>query len=174
MNQSSIVLGGGCFWCLEAVYQRVQGVLKVESGYAGGSTDNPSYESVSSGTTGHAEVVRITFDQSIISLEQVLDIFWEIHDPTTLNRQGNDEGTQYRSIIFYTNLSEQHTIQESIEKLKTRTQYVDPIVTEVMPLDAFYRAEDYHQDYYNQHRNQPYCRIVIDPKVRKLMDRRQH
>lgn len=164
-----IILGGGCFWCLDGVYRKVKGVKNVVSGYAGGKTENPTYESVSNGNTGHAEVTQIEFDPNIIKLEQLLDIFWQIHDPTTLNRQGADEGTQYRSIILYSN-EDQKIIAE--KSLKAAQQfYTDPIVTEVKSLDEFYPAEDYHQNFYESNRNYPYCRIVIDPKVKKLFDK---
>jgi peptide-methionine (S)-S-oxide reductase len=161
-------LGGGCFWCVEAIYQDVQGVHKVVSGYAGGKVDNPSYQQVCMGTTGHAEVVQITFDPNVISYDDILYIFWRTHDPTTLNRQGADVGTQYRSVIYYHN-DEQKDIAE---RSKTDTDATDlwpnPIVTEISPFTNFYEAEHYHQNYYSQNPQQPYCMAVIDPKVQKF------
>jgi peptide-methionine (S)-S-oxide reductase len=163
------VLGGGCFWCIEAVYQRLPGVKSVTSGYAGGHVSNPTYEQVCTGETGHAEVARIEFDPAQLSYGKLLEVFFEAHDPTTLNRQGADEGTQYRSVIFYQN-EEQHKIA-----LQARTaaqkDWPDPIVTAIEPLKEFYAAEDYHQDYFNQHPNQNYCAFVIRPKVKKLQDK---
>lgn len=166
-------LGAGCFWCVEAVFQRLEGVQKVVSGYSGGHVKNPTYRAVCSGTTGHAEVVQITFDPAIISFEQILDVFWKTHDPTTLNRQGNDVGTQYRSVIFYHNETQKAIAEASKAKMESSGYYVSPIVTEITPFEAFYEAEDYHQNYYNLNGNQPYCRIVIDPKVKKLEDQFQ-
>jgi peptide-methionine (S)-S-oxide reductase len=161
-------LGGGCFWCVEAIYQDVQGVHKVVSGYAGGKIDNPTYQQVCMGTTGHAEVVQITFDPDVISYDDILYIFWRTHDPTTLNRQGADVGTQYRSVI-YTHSDGQKTIAE---KSKADTDASDlwpnSIVTEISPFTSFYEAESYHQDYYSQNPQQPYCMAVIDPKVKKF------
>jgi len=156
-------LAGGCFWCLEAVYQSVRGVEKSVSGYMGGDVDNPTYEEVCSGRTGHAEVVQLTFDPAVISYEQLLEIFFEIHDPTTLNRQGNDVGTQYRSAIFY------HTEEQRGIALRAMAslQLSDPVVTEVSPAGAFWPAEAYHQDYFRNHSDQPYCAYVIAPKLAK-------
>jgi len=159
-------LGGGCFWCLEAIYQDVIGVSKATSGYAGGVTESPSYEQVCSGRTGHAEVVQIEYDPAVISYEDLLTIFWRIHDPTTLNRQGNDVGTQYRSIILTHDDRQREIAQRSLAE--ARALYRDPIVTQIEPLERFYPAETYHDDYYNRNRNQPYCRAVIDPKVKKF------
>ena len=161
-------LGGGCFWCLEAIYQDVIGVSKVTSGYAGGAVDNPSYEQVCSGRTGHAEVIQIEYDPEIISYDDLLTIFWRIHDPTTLNRQGADVGTQYRSIILAHDETQETAAGRSLSAAEAAGLYSDPIVTEVAPLETFYPAEVYHDDYYNRNRNQPYCRAVIDPKVRKF------
>jgi peptide-methionine (S)-S-oxide reductase len=161
-------LGGGCFWCLEAIYQDVIGVSKVTSGYAGGAVENPSYEQVCSGRTGHAEVVQIEFDPEIISYDDLLTIFWRIHDPTTLNRQGADVGTQYRSIILTHDEAQKAAADRSLSAIQAAKLYRDPIVTEIVSLDTFYPAEGYHDDYYNRNRNQPYCRAVIDPKVRKF------
>jgi len=159
-------LGGGCFWCIEAVYIRIPGILSVTSGYAGGKTTAPTYKEICTGTTGHAEVIQIRFDQKMISYSQVLDIFWHSHDPTTLNRQGNDVGTQYRSVIFYHN-SEQ---KEQAIKSKAESAYLfkSPIVTEIAPLPHFFEAEDYHQNYFANNPNNPYCNYVILPKLDKL------
>lgn len=166
---SVATLGGGCFWCMEAVFQRLEGVTKVESGYAGGSRPNPTYKDVCTGTTGHAEVTQITFDPSKVSYEDILQVFFASHDPTTLNRQGNDVGTQYRSVIF-THSDEQARIAKAyIAQLTAAKTWPDPIVTEITPFTAFYRAEDYHQDYYNQNGTQPYCSFVVRPKVEKFM-----
>lgn len=159
-------LAGGCFWCIEAVFERVEGVREVLSGYAGGQTQNPTYQEVSSGKTGHAETCQIQFDPFVISYAAILDIFWQAHDPTTLNRQGADVGSQYRSIIFY------HDDKQKKIALKSRKQaakkYQQPIVTEILPFSKFYRAEDYHQDYFERNPNAPYCIYVIQPKLDKL------
>jgi peptide-methionine (S)-S-oxide reductase len=161
-------LGGGCFWCLEAVYDEVRGVEDVVSGYAGGSVANPSYREVTTGRTGHAEVVRITFDPEVISFKELLEVFFTIHDPTTLNRQGADVGTQYRSVIF-THSSEQKAIaKQVIAEMQAARIWPDPIVTEIAPLTDFYEAEDYHQEYYAQNPEQGYCQVVIAPKVAKF------
>ena len=162
------VLGGGCFWCLEAVYLALKGVTSVESGYAGGTLPDPSYESVCSGRTGHAEVVRITFDPAVVSYRDLLDVFFTIHDPTTPNRQGADHGTQYRSAIFYTSQEQRALAEKTIEEANASGVWSHPIVTEVTPLKAFYPAEDYHRQYYERNPNQAYCRAVIAPKVAKL------
>lgn len=164
----TITLGGGCFWCLEAVYDRTQGVTDVVSGYAGGTVPNPSYEAVCTGRTGHAEVVQVTFDPSEVSLEEILDIFFTIHDPTTLNRQGADIGTQYRSAIFYHNDAQREAAEAKIAELAAGDTYDDPIVTEVTALSEFYPAEDYHQEYYEKHPSRAYCRAVVAPKVAKF------
>ncbi len=161
-------LGGGCFWCLEAVYQRVKGVEKVVSGYAGGHVKNPTYEQVCSDTTGHAEVVQITFDPQIISYEDILNIFWQIHDPTQLNRQGNDIGTQYRSVIFYHSEEQKQKAQLSKQNLEDEGIFSKTIVTEIVPLTNFYPAEQYHQNYFNNNPSQAYCQLVIAPKVKKF------
>lgn len=161
-------LGGGCFWCLEAIYQDVIGVEKVVSGYAAGDVVNPTYRAVCSGSTGHAEVVQVHFDPAVISYEALLDIFWRIHDPTTLNRQGADVGTQYRSIILTHDESQREIAERSLAETEASDLWPNSIVTEVEPLDTFYAAEAYHQNYYNDNPNQPYCRAVIDPKVRKF------
>lgn len=165
-------LGGGCFWCLEAVFQRVKGVNAVVSGYAGGHTRNPNYTEICTGTSGHAEVVQLTYDPSQITYAALLDVFFEIHDPTTLNRQGNDVGTQYRSVIYYHDTAQQQAAEQCIAQLgSTGLGITQPIVTQVLPIPVFYPAEPYHQDYFNQHRNQPYCHMVVNPKVQKLLKR---
>jgi peptide-methionine (S)-S-oxide reductase len=161
--------GGGCFWCAEAVFQRIPGVKSVVSGFAGGTVANPSYELVCTGETGHAEVIQIKFDPAVISYDKLLEIFWEAHDPTTLNRQGNDVGTQYRSIILYTDDAQKAAAEKS--KAEAAKHFKSPIVTEIVPLKAFYPAEAYHQNYYNEHKHQSYCAVVIGPKLHKLIDR---
>lgn len=161
-------LGGGCFWCLEAVFQDLKGVESVVSGYAGGESKNPTYQQVCSGITGHAEVVQVEYDPTIITYEDILAIFWRIHDPTTLNRQGADVGTQYRSIILVHDENQQEIAQRSKMQTDTSDLWPNPIVTEIVPLETFYKAEAHHQNYYNDNGNQPYCRVVIDPKVRKF------
>jgi peptide-methionine (S)-S-oxide reductase len=165
-NTDFIILGGGCFWCVEALYETLDGVIAVESGYAGGSVPNPTYREVCSGTTGHAEVIKVTFDPETIDLESLLGFFWQAHDPTTLNRQGADVGTQYRSIILYRNEEQKRAAEASMKA--AQPQFSDPIVTEISGLETFYPAEDYHQDYYRNNKNAPYCRFVIAPKLKKL------
>ncbi|MDL5054887.1 peptide-methionine (S)-S-oxide reductase MsrA [Oscillatoria laete-virens NRMC-F 0139] len=165
-------LGGGCFWCLEAVYDEVRGVEDVVSGYAGGTNANPTYEQVCSGRTGHAEVVQVTYDPSVVSFRDLLDIFFTIHDPTTLNRQGADVGTQYRSVIFYHTPEQKTQAEQAIAEITAAGLYRDPIVTEVTPLDRFYPAEDYHQEYFARNPFQGYCMAVVAPKVAKF--RKQH
>jgi len=165
-------LGGGCFWCLEAVYQELRGVEKVESGYSGGDFPNPTYRQVCSETTGHAEVVQVTFDPDEVSYRDVLEVYFTIHDPTTLNRQGADVGTQYRSVIFYHTEEQKRVAEEVISDLETEGIWNSPIVTEVAPFDEFYVAEDYHQDYFRNNGFQPYCQVIIAPKVAKF--RKQH
>ena len=162
----SAVLGAGCFWCVEAVFERLPGVVSVESGYAGGTVKDPTYEQVCSGTTGHAEVARITYDPETISFGDILDVFWKAHDPTTLNRQGGDIGTQYRSAIFCMTDDEIRVAEASREK--AQHDITDPIVTEIGKLDVFYPAESYHQDYYKNNASAPYCMFVIRPKLKKL------
>src|SRR3954463_2246574 len=162
-------MGGGCFWCTEAVIERLPGVKKVVSGYAGGRDANPSYEDVCTGQTGHAEVIQVEFDPAVISYEKVLEVFFEAHDPTSLNRQGADEGTQYRSVIFYHN-EEQHKAAARA-KIAAQALWPDPIVTEIAPLKKFYAAEGYHQDYFRRNPNQGYCSFVIRPKVKKLEEK---
>lgn len=161
-------LGGGCFWCLEAVFEQVRGVQHVESGYSGGSTANPTYPEVCSGSTGHAEVVQITFDPAVISYRQLLEIFFAIHDPTTLNRQGADVGTQYRSVIFAHDPEQLQIAVQLVADLNTQKIWDRDIVTEVVPFQKFYRAEDYHQNYFQQNPYQPYCQAVISPKLVKF------
>jgi peptide-methionine (S)-S-oxide reductase len=161
-------LAGGCFWCLEAVFEQLRGVTKVESGYAGGSVVNPSYRQVCSETTGHAEVVQVTFDPDVISYREILEVFFAIHDPTTRNRQGPDYGTQYRSAIFFHTPEQKQTAEQVIAELNAAGLWRSPIVTAVTPFQEFYKAEDYHQEYYRTNPNQPYCVAVVGPKVAKL------
>src|SRR5215207_5537226 len=165
-------LGGGCFWCLEAVYQELRGVEKVESGYSGGHVPNPTYRAVCSETTGHAEVVQVTFDPSVVSYKDILEVYFTIHDPTTLNRQGADVGTQYRSVIFYHDDEQRRVAERVISDLESEGIWSDPIVTEVAPFDEFYIAEDYHQNYFRNYGFQPYCQVIIAPKVAKF--RKEH
>jgi len=167
-TQEFATLGGGCFWCLEAVYVELQGVNKVISGYAGGTVPNPTYRAVCNETTGHAEVAQLTFDPGIISYRNILQVFFATHDPTTLNRQGADVGTQYRSAVFYHSSSQKETAESMIAELNEANIWPNPIVTEVTPLDTFYPAEDYHQDYYKYNSQQPYCQVVITPKLAKF------
>jgi len=164
----SVTLGGGCFWCVEAVFQRLDGVEKVMSGYSGGKIENPTYKQITTGTTGHAEVIRIFYNPEIIGFEELLEVFWMTHDPTTLNRQGADVGTQYRSVIFYHNESQQEIAERYKKQLNDAETFDSPIVTEISPMINFYEAEDYHQNYYNENGNQPYCSFVITPKIQKL------
>ena len=167
-NSEFATLGGGCFWCVEAVYLRVSGVLSVKPGYAGGHTKDPTYEEVCSGSTGHAEVARIEYDPKIITYDQILNVFWQAHDPTTVNRQGNDVGTQYRSVIYYHN-DQQKVIADNSKASADRSKYwSDPIVTEIERLENYSEAEDYHHNYYNNNPSQPYCIFVIKPKLDKL------
>lgn len=161
-------LGGGCFWCLEAAYDELTGVKSVVSGYMGGKVDNPSYRQVCTGTTGHAEVVQVTFDPQVVSFEEILRVFFTIHDPTTLNRQGADVGTQYRSAIFYHSAAQKETAESMIAQLNEAGVWSDPIVTEVTSAETFYPAEDYHQEYYQNNSSQPYCQVVISPKLAKF------
>ena len=163
-------LAGGCFWCTEAVFDQLKGVVKVESGYSGGKVPNPSYEDVCSGDTGHAESIEITFDPSIVSYTDLLHIFFTTHDPTTLNRQGADVGTQYRSAIFYHNPGQEKVAREVIKEFNDSHVWNKPLVTEVAPYKKFYKAEDYHQQYYANNSRQPYCKIVIEPKIAKLRE----
>jgi peptide-methionine (S)-S-oxide reductase len=161
-------LGGGCFWCLEAVFEQLRGVEKVESGYSGGTVAGPTYQQVCTGATGHAEVVQLTFDPAVISFDEILEVFFAIHDPTTLNRQGADVGTQYRSVIFYHTPEQKAVADRRIAALNAAKVWDAPVVTEVVPFDAFYRAEDYHQGYFRENGARPYCRAVIGPKVAKF------
>lgn len=159
-------LAGGCFWCTQAIFERLRGVSKVLAGYAGGVLDNPTYEDVSSGNTGHAEAIQVTFDTKSISLERILEVFWKLHDPTTPNQQGVDIGPQYRSAIFYHDEKQKEIAENS--KLKAQKLYTNPIVTEIVAFEKFYNAEKYHQEYYNNNQNAAYCKLVIDPKIKKL------
>lgn len=160
--------GGGCFWCTEAVFQNVDGVETVVSGYMGGKTEHPTYSEVCSGDSGHAEIIRITFDESKVSFSELLLVFFKTHDPTTLNRQGNDVGTQYRSAVFYENEEQKQETEEMIAKLTSEKVYSKSITTEIAPIAQFYEAEDYHQNYFNQNKNKPYCAFVIQPKLDKF------
>ncbi|KPQ00293.1 MAG: peptide-methionine (S)-S-oxide reductase MsrA [Bacteroidetes bacterium HLUCCA01] len=173
-NMQQATFGAGCFWCVEAIFERLEGVYNVESGYSGGHADNPGYQQVTSGRTGHAEVIRFDFDPDIISYEQLLEVFWHTHDPTTLNRQGADVGTQYRSVIFYHDESQKNTALASRERTDASGLWTDPIVTEISPLINYYVAENYHQDYFNNNPNAGYCSVVIAPKVRKFMREFSH
>ncbi len=168
MPNEIATLGGGCFWCLEAVYDRLEGVLSVESGYAGGHVANPTYEAVCTGRTGHAEVVQVTFNPEMISYREILDVFFSIHDPTTLNRQGADVGTQYRSVIFAHTPEQEQTARAALAEITAAGLWPDPIVTVVQPLDRFYIAEEYHQEYFARNPLQPYCQVVVAPKVAKF------
>ena len=167
--QKEIIVGGGCFWCIEAVFRRVKGVKEAISGYSGGNRENPTYKQVCSGATGHAEVVKVVYDDEVITLDEILEIFFAVHDPTTLNRQGADVGTQYRSIIFYENDDEKKVIEKAIQK--AQKNFKDKIVTEVVPKKTFYKAEDYHQNYYDQNPYQGYCQFVIQPKIQKFLSK---
>lgn len=168
MVLENATLAGGCFWCVEAVLERLPGILDAVSGYTGGHVHNPTYEEVCSGSTGHAEAVRVTFDPTVLPYETLLDWFWRLHDPTTLNRQGNDTGTQYRSAIFYHSENQRIAAKASRARAEASGLYRDPIVTEIVPASAFFPAEDYHQDFFRLHPSQPYCRLVIPPKLAKL------
>lgn len=170
-NQEAAVFGGGCFWCIEAAFKNIRGVLEVVSGYAGGAKENPTYEDVSSGKTGHAEVVKINYDPKTVSYEDLLGIFFIIHDPTTLNQQGSDVGHQYRSIILYTSDKQKKSVEKYIEKLEKEKIYDRPIVTEIKPLIKFYPAEEYHQNFLTKHKEAPYCKVVISPKLKKLREK---
>ncbi len=160
--------GAGCFWCVEAVFQQVKGVIAVSSGYSGGTVKNPSYKEVCTGTTGHAEVTQIFYDPKQVSYEQLLEVFWKVHDPTTLNQQGNDHGTQYRSVIFYHNTKQKEIAEKIKKELSASGAWENPVVTEISPFTVFYKAEDYHQNYYNLNGEQPYCKFVIKPKLDKF------
>ncbi len=168
IDMDTITLGAGCFWCVEAIFQDIKGVESVVSGYAGGNIKNPSYKEVCAGTTGHAEVCQLTYDPEVVSLGKILEVFWQTHDPTTLNRQGADVGTQYRSAIFYHTEAQKETATDLFNKLDDAGAFVNPIVTEITEFTDFYPAEDYHQDYFDINGTQPYCRAVISPKVEKF------
>jgi peptide-methionine (S)-S-oxide reductase len=171
-NQMEIAtLANGCFWCTEAIFKKIKGVKSILPGYAGGTVKNPSYNQVCTGSTGHAESIQIKFDPTVISFEKILDIFWHTHDPTTLNRQGNDIGTQYRSAIFYHNEKQKEIAEKSKKGLEEEHVYKDSIVTEISPFKNFYVAEDYYKDYYENHKDNPYCNFVIDPKLDKLLQK---
>lgn len=167
-DPDTATFGAGCFWCVEAVFQQLKGVLSVESGYSGGHTSNPTYKEVCTGNTGHAETCQITYDPSLISFTELLEVFWKTHDPTTLNRQGGDIGTQYRSVIFYHNENQRRLAEEMKSKLDAARIWMDPVVTEITPFRKFYKAEAYHQEYYFQNTSQPYCATVITPKIEKF------
>ncbi len=167
-KRETATLGAGCFWCVEAVFSNLKGVEQVISGYAGGALAYPTYEQVCTGTTGHAEAVQIVFDAEVISFAEILDVFWRTHDPTTLNRQGYDTGTQYRSVIFHHDEEQKAVAEKSKKEAEDSELWPSPIVTEIVPFTNFYKAEEYHQDYYRDNPGQPYCQVVIDPKIRKL------
>ncbi len=167
-NLEYATLGGGCFWCIEAIFSEIKGIHSATNGFSGGHVKNPAYREVVSGNTGHAEVVQLGFDQEVISYQQILEVFFHLHDPTTLNRQGADVGTQYRSVIFYHNKKQEETAHQVFREIDQSDLWKDPLVTEISPMDAFYRAEDKHQDYYQNNPNQPYCTFVIGPKLNKL------
>ena len=167
-DREMITLGGGCFWCMDAVFNKLRGVDKVLSGYSGGRVQNPTYDQVCTGRTGHAEVIEITFDPKVITLKDLLQVFFTLHDPTTKDRQGNDSGPQYRSVIFYRDQAQKATAEKVIKEVEASGAWPDPIVTELQPFEKFYVAEDYHQDYYAKNPFQPYCLVVIRPKVAKL------
>jgi peptide-methionine (S)-S-oxide reductase len=170
----SIIFGGGCFWCVEAVVQRLKGVVSVKSGYAGGTLPNPTYEQVSSGLSGHIEVVQVEFDSTIITLENLLAVFFSSHDPTSVNKQGNDAGEQYKSVIFYTSEEQKNQILAFIKQLEADQVYTKPIVTEIKRAGQFFEAEGYHQNYYNNNKTKPYCQLVIEPKILKLKEKYLH
>ena len=167
-NIQAATFGNGCFWCTEAVFQRLNGIKSVKSGYSGGAVENPTYRAVCGGQTGHAEVIRVTFDAAIIGYEEILEVFWKTHDPTTLNRQGNDVGTQYRSVVFYHDEAQRKIATDYKQQLTEAQIWPDPIVTEISPLINFYPAEDYHDNYLNLHGHDPYCMVVVRPKVEKF------
>ena len=168
MTEETATFAGGCFWCTEAVFQKLRGVSKVVPGYTGGHVPNPTYNDVCSGMTGHAEAIQVTYDPGVISYEQLLEVFFELHDPTTLNRQDADVGTQYRSAVYYENEVQKQAIDQAIERVNTSGKYPGPVVTEVSPLSEFYVAEDYHHNFYEDNKTYPYCAIVINPKITKL------
>lgn len=170
-NLESIILGGGCFWCTEEIYKEIKGVESVTPGYSGGSTPNPNYDAVCEGDTGHAEVIKVEFDPNVISLDQLLDVFWDIHDPTSLNKQGNDVGTEYRSIVLYLNDDQKQKVENSINTLNNSQELNKPVVTEVKKLEKFYPAEDYHKDYFSKNPLLPYCSLVISPKIKHFKEK---
>jgi peptide-methionine (S)-S-oxide reductase len=170
-NTQTAVFGGGCFWCIEAVFDQLKGVESVESGYMGGKNPNPTYQQVCDGNTGHVEVIRVNFDPQRISFTELLDVFFTVHDPTTLNRQGNDVGTQYRSVIFYTSEEQKQQAEEAIAKLNSSRAFPSPVVTTVEPAKDFFVAENYHQEYYANNSSQPYCQFVISPKMKKFQQK---
>lgn len=161
--------GGGCFWCTEAIFKRIKGIVSVMSGYAGGHMDNPTYKDVTTGKTGHAESIQITFDPGIVPYDKLLEIFFATHDPTTEDRQGTDIGTQYRSVIFYHNDKQKYAVESMIQKIEKEGLYKNPVLTQLLPFKNFYKAEDYHQNFYDSNKNYPYCQIVINPKIKKLL-----
>jgi peptide-methionine (S)-S-oxide reductase len=167
-QMETVTLGAGCFWCVEAIFEQLKGVSKVESGYSGGHVKNPSYKDVCTGTTGHAEVCQVTYNPAEISFKDILEVYWQTHNPTTLNRQGADVGTQYRSVVFYHNEEQKRIAEEMKKRLETAKVWDDPIVTQIVAFDSFYKAEDYHQEYYFNNSSQPYCTMVITPKVEKF------
>lgn len=167
-TKETIVFGGGCFWCTEAIFNMIKGVESVLPGYAGGKTENPTYEQVSSGDTGHAEAVEIVYDPTLVHVHDLLTVFFGSHDPTTLNRQGNDVGTQYRSIVLYTTEAQKKETERIIQEMNDSNKHGAPVVTEVKPLEKFYYAESYHQDYFEHHKNAPYCQLIINPKLEKV------
>jgi peptide-methionine (S)-S-oxide reductase len=169
MNNTTATLAGGCFWCTEAIFKRLKGINSALPGYAGGEVENPTYDDVCNGTTGHAEAIQIEFDEKVIPFEKILDIFWHTHNPTTLNRQGNDVGTQYRSVIFYHNETQKKVAEASKNEVEKSGLFKDPIVTQIVPFTNFYVAEDYHKNYYDNNKDQGYCSFVIDPKIHKLL-----
>ncbi len=170
-QNETIVLGGGCFWCTEAIFTQLKGVLSATPGYAGGTLKDPGYHEVSAGNTGHAEVIRLEFDPEIIPLTDILDVFWHTHDPTTLNAQGNDVGTQYRSVIFYSSAEQKRIAEESLANVQKSGEFASAIVTEIQPIDVFYEAETYHKDYYAKNSSEPYCQLIISPKLTKLREK---
>lgn len=170
-TQETATLGGGCFWCLEAVFQEMQGILSVAPGYMGGRVENPTYEQVCGGGTGHVEVTQLVFDAAAVSFRDILNVFFAIHDPTSLDRQGNDVGSQYRSAIFYHSAEQKQAAEDAIREMDAERIWSKPIVTEVRPAETFYRAEDYHQEYFRNHPNQPYCAYIVAPKVKKFREK---
>lgn len=167
-NFETATLGAGCFWCVEAIFENLNGVLKIESGYTGGEKPNPTYKEICSGLSGHAEVVKLTYDVNVITYKEILDVFFQTHDPTTLNKQGNDVGTQYRSVIYFHSDTQKIEAEEFKNNLNSTGAFINPVITEISPAEEFFVAEDYHQNYYNEHASQPYCSIMIKPKIDKF------